>query len=613
MTTDVAGARAEIDRAVEGKTVLDWFERNATEFADKPALGWKTDEGWQTDTWGGYTTRYREIAAGLISLGVAHNDRVAIQTRNVPEHVIADAAALHAGATSVSIYNTLAPEQIAYVANDCAAKVAILENREFAKRWEEIHSQLGSLEHIVLLDDSDDFRHLGTVLSWGELATRGRELLARDPEAVATAAAKVRPDDPATIVYTSGTTGPPKGTIITHRNVAWTMESVFRHFKVPMHLSAISYLPLAHVAERATSYAASVRQASVTYFCPEMTEAIEVVKEARPYIFLAVPRVWEKVRAGVQRGLAEEPSPVRRQIALRAIDIGIRAVRARGTPLGIPLEFARKLFDRIVYATIRQKIGLDQSRILLTGAAPCSESVMEFFHAIGLPILDTWGMTELTVVAAINPPDRPKIGTVGVPLPGVEIAIADDGEILCRGGLVTAGYLNRPEESAATFRDGWVHSGDLGAFDDDGYLRIVGRKKEIIITAGGKNIAPNNIEALLKEHALVGNVCVVGDAKPYLAALIVLDPDTAFAWAKEHGTDAPDLATLATHPDVRTEVERGVAAANQRLARVESIKRFAILPADWTPESGDLTPSLKLKRDVIAERYAADIEALYTS
>jgi len=388
-----------------------------------------------------------------------------------------------------------------------------------------------------------------------------------------------------------------------------------RFIDPPLGASGLSYLPLAHVAERFTSYYIGLRAVGHGTMCPEITEAIEYARFARPTVFLGVPRVWEKVRAGVMAGIAKEPSPAKRQIAQRAIAYGMAAARLEkryGAAAALATAPLRALFDRLVYSKVRAQIGLDRARWILTGSAPCPEDVHLFFRGLGIPLLDTWGMTELTVVATINPPDAPRTDTVGVPLPGVEIRLAPDGEILARGGNVVAGYLNLPEQTAQTFdADGWVHSGDLGAIDPDGHLRIVGRKKELIITAGGKNISPNNLEGYLKEHPLIGQACVVGDGRKYLAALITIDAETAPAWAAQNGIAFTDLASFATSPEIEQEIQRAVDATNQRVSRVESIKRFAVVPTEWTPESGELTPTLKLKRTVVADRYTAEIEHLY--
>ncbi len=614
MSEDVTRVRAEIDAEIDGKTVLELMERNATQFGSRPALAWRDGEVWKTATWAEYRQQAIDAGMGMRALGAGHGDFIAIMTRNIPQHVIADVGAGYAAATGVSVYNTLAADQIQYIASNCGAKIAVVENRDFMKRWEEVRSQLPDLTHIVMIEDADDFRHVDGVLSWDELLENGRAAMAADPGMLKASMAELTPEDPATLVYTSGTTGPPKGVVITHRNVRWMMTSIMRHLRLPMHMTAVSYLPLAHVAERAVSHAGIIERAGTAYFCPELTEALDVAKVARPYLFLGVPRVWEKARTGIIAGVAAESSPVRRALAQQAIDVSLRAVRAtrEGSPLATPLGLTKTAFDRVVFSKIRAKMGLDQTKIALTGSAPCAEHVHEFFSAIGLPLHDTWGMTELTLVATIHQPGKPKIGTVGVAIPGVEIKIAEDGEILARGGNVTRGYFKRPAETAETYdADGWVHSGDLGSLDADGHLIITGRKKEIIITAGGKNISPANIEALIKRHPLIAQACVVGDARPYLTALIVLDGEALPGWAKAEGVKLGEVSSLAQDERVRAEVQAAVDDANRSLSKVESIKRFTILPSEWTAESGELTPSLKVKRNVIRERYAADIEELY--
>lgn len=607
--------RAEIDALVEGKTLLDIFDRNVREHGGLPALNWRENGQWTSMSWSHYRDRAHEVAAGLIALGVDHGDFVALMAANRPEHVIADSGALHAAATPVSIYNTLAPEQVQYIAENCSAKVAILENRDYMKRWEEIRSRLPALQHIILIEDAEDFSHVDGLLSWDELVTRGKELLASRPNALDEARGKLKPEDPATLIYTSGTTGPPKGVVITHRNILWELEATDRIVSLPPNGRGLSYLPLAHVAERMFSHYLGLHKAGSTYFCAEITQAVEVAGEARPTAFVAVPRVWEKMEAALRAAVDAEPNERKRKLAQKALAVGQQAVRleqaGKAVPLGLRIQ--RGLFEKLVYAKIREKIGLDKCEIALSGAAPIADDVLYFFAGIGLPIHEVYGMTETTAVTHANRPGAIKIGTVGQALPGVECRLDEDGEILVRGGNITAGYHNRPQDTAETYEpDGWLHTGDLGQIDDEGYLRIVGRKKEIIITAGGKNIAPNNIEALLKQHPLVGQACAIGDMKPFISALIVLDAEVAPVWAAKHGIEFTDIASFSADDRVKAEIDQAVQAANQHLANVEQVKKYVILPTEWTAESEELTPTLKLKRRVVHEKYADDIQTIYT-
>ncbi|HWH31853.1 MAG TPA: long-chain fatty acid--CoA ligase [Egibacteraceae bacterium] len=614
---EVLVERASIDEEIHGKTLLDLFERNAREHGDRPALNWMDAQGqWQSATWREYRERAVRAAMGLRSLGVDPGDFVAIMAGNRPEHVIADVAAMYNGATAVSLYNTLAPEQIVYVADNCGAKIAILENRDYFKRWEQIHDQLPRCEKVVLMEHADEFRGYDWVLSWDEVMAAGEQALAAQPDAVEERRKTLTPETPATVIYTSGTTGPPKGVVLTHRNILWELTATDHFNAFPDFPRGISYLPLAHVAERSFSHWNGINKAGSTYFCPEITRAMEVVPVARPQAFVAVPRVWEKLHAGLLAALQAEPDERKRKIALKAVAVGQEVIERtqRGDSVPLKLRLQHRLFDKLVYSKIREKIGLDACELALSGAAPIARDILVFFAGIGLPIHEVYGMSETTAVTHGNPLGAIKIGTVGVPLPGVECRIAEDGEVLVRGGNMTPGYHNRPEATAELLDDeGWVHTGDLGTVDADGYLTIVGRKKELIITAGGKNISPNNIEGVLKEHPLIGQVCCVGDMKPFISALIVLDGEAAPVWAAQHGVPFTDFASFSRDERVLSEVASAVEAANQRLAKVEQIKKWRVLEREWTPETEELTPTLKLKRNVIHDKYAADIESLYSS
>jgi long-chain acyl-CoA synthetase len=615
-TRDVLAERAAIDAEVEGKTICDVLARNAETYPDQPALSWEEGGGWRSLSWKQYREKVAAAALGLRSIGVGRGDFVAIMTRNRPEHVIADVGAVHAGATPVSFYNTLAPEQIQYIAEHCAAKVAILEGREFMERWEKVKAELPALETVVLLSDIQDFSDYDWVLSWEQILARGAEALgAQDGWATFEALrSEVKPDDLATLVYTSGTTGPPKAVMITQRNVMWTVNSLDRTISYPYGMKGISYLPLAHIAERMASHYLGMYKGAHVHFCPDVLRVFEVVPQVRPHAFLGVPRVWEKVQAGVMAKLSAEPDARKRKIALSAIEAGRQAARleAEGKPVPLGLKLKRGVFDKLVYSKIRHGVGLDQSMIQVTAAAPIAPDTLEFFAGIGLPLDEVYGMTEDSGPATANPPDAIRMGTVGVALPGVEVKLADDGEILVRGGNISPGYYKDREKTAETFdADGWLHTGDIGTADADGYMKIVDRKKELIITAGGKNVSPSNLESLLKQHPLIGQACVIGDRKPYISALVVLDAEVAQGWAASNGLAFSTLPEFSREPRVLAEVQKAVDDANQHVSQVERIKRFVILPTEWTVDSEELTPTLKLKRRVIHEKYAEDIESLY--
>jgi long-chain acyl-CoA synthetase len=615
---DAAAERAAIDAQVKGQTLCTLLERNANVHGELPALAWQQDGGWQQLNWRQYRERVAEVAMGLEALGVGRGDFVAIMSRNRPEHLIADLAAVHLGATPVSLYNTLAPEQIAYIAEHCQAKVAVVEGREFMERWEKVRPELPSLRHVVLLSDADDFADYPWVSAWQALEASGRRALATGRDRFDEAWRRVRPTDLATVLYTSGTTGPPKGVMTTHYNAIWTAASFDRWADDPRWTPGakyVSYLPLAHSLERLSGHYVGMWKPLYVHFCPDLNSIIQVLPQVRPFSFVAVPRLWEKAQAGIMAALAAEPNQRRRKLALGAIETGRQVVRLRqaGKPVPLGLRIRRAVFDRLVYAKIRERIGLDECAVTFSGAAPLADDVMEFFLAIGVPLREGYGLTESTAPATLNLRERLKVGTVGPPLPGVEVRLERDGELLIRGGNIAAGYYKDLEQTADTFdEDGWLHSGDIAQIDDEGWVRIVDRKKELIITAGGENISPSNLENLLKAHPLIAQACVVGDRKPYPAALIVLDNEVGPGWAAEHGVPFTTLERFAAEPRVVAEVQAAVDATNEQVARAQQVKRFAILPTDWAAESEELTPTLKLKRRVIHHKYAKDIERLYT-
>jgi len=616
ISRDVHAERASIDAQSEGKTTCDVLARNAETYPDHPALSWEEGGRWRTLTWRQYRDQVAAAAMGLRSIGIARGDFVAIMTKNRPEHVITDLGAVHAGATPVSLYNTLAPEQIQYIADHCNAKVAVLEGREFMERWEKVKADLPALERVILLSDAEELPGYDWVLSWADLLARGTAALDAPGggESFEALRRDVKPEDLATLVYTSGTTGPPKGVMITQRNVVWTVNSLDRTIQYPAGLKGISYLPLAHIAERAATHYVGMAKAGHIHFCPDVLRVFEVVPQVRPHAFVGVPRVWEKVQAGVMAKLAAEEDARKRKIALAAIEAGRLGAKleAEGSPVPLELKLKRALFDKLVYSKIRHAIGLDRSMVRVTAAAPISTDTLQFFAGIGLPLAEVYGMTEDTGPATANPPDRIRLGTVGLALPGVEVKLGDEGEILVRGGNVCPGYYKDPEKSAETFdTDGWLHTGDIGTIDADGYVRIIDRKKELIITAGGKNISPANLERLFKQHPLIGQACVVGDRRPYVSALVVLDAEVAPGWASSNGLTFSTIAEFSREPRVHAEIQKAVDDANQHVSQVEKIKRFTILPTEWTVDSEELTPTLKLKRRVIHEKYAEEIEALY--
>ena len=601
--------RAAIDAEIEGKTIVDYFNRNAERYSDQPAVHWKENGEWAMLTWSGYRNAVHDAAAGFQSLGVGDGQFVAIMAGNRPEHVIADYAAIHTGATAVTIYSTLVANQIQYIAENCAATVAVLEDLDFMKRWEEIRTELPNLRYVVLMSGAENYDTADWVLSWDELIARGKQRLGEDPESVTRAASKMTPDSLATLIYTSGTTGTPKGVMISHRNVVWTAECLRRAADIGLGPRMVSYLPLAHIAERLATHYLCTYMAGEVWFCPNMAGVLEYIQEARPTIFFGVPRVFEKFSARLSARF-EEAHGLKKRILEGALSSNRKRVEAEANGGSGPMMAG--LLDSIALSKVREGLGMDSVELAITAAAPIHPELITFFHTIGIPLFELYGMSETTGPATTNLPGANKTGSVGRALPGVEVVLGEDGEVLMRGGVITQGYYKLPEATEESFdSEGWLHSGDLGQIDEDGFLWIVGRKKEIIITAAGKNIAPAKLETLLGNHPIISKACMIGDGRKFLTVVIALDYEEAPAWAESHGLEYADLATFSKLPEVNAEIERAVREANETVSSVEQIKKFLVVGDEWTPDSGEVTPSLKLKRRVVHERYAEEIDALY--
>jgi long-chain acyl-CoA synthetase len=609
----VANARAEIDAEVEGRTLLDAFADSVARLGDADALKWRVDGAWHALTWRRYAEVVAEVALGLRTLGFGPDQFAVIWSRNRPEPQIADLAVLHLAACPVSLYNTLAPAQAAYIANHCEATLAVVENRDFLARLEAVRDELPHLRRVVLLEGEPEPGE-DWLVTWEAVREAGRAEAERSPAALAEARRRVTPDCLATLIYTSGTTGPPKGVMIPQRNVLWLTGANNRVLPPGEDgLRSVSYLPLAHATGRTIDHWLHVVNGGTVHFCPDPALLFQFAAEVRPTGFVGVPRVWEKLHAALMAGVAADPSPERRQAVERAIDVRRQVVRLRqqGQPVPAELEAGAERALPAVRA-ILGRVGLDQVEQAVTGAAPIDPAIIEFFQALGLSMTEGWGMTELTCAATISSLDSMRNGTVGCAYPGVEVRLADDGEILVRGPIVMRGYYRDPAKTAETIDpDGWLHTGDIGTMDSDGYVRIIDRKKELIITAGGKNLSPSNIEHQLLQHPLIGQACAIGDRRPFVSALLVLDAEMTPLWAKRSGIQATSIAELSRDPAVLAEVGRAVDAANEQMARVEQVRRFTVVPTEWTPESGELTPTLKMRRRVIVERYREEIEAMY--
>jgi long-chain acyl-CoA synthetase len=594
-----------VTEAEAGPTVPTWLARNVTESGDRVALRRVRPDGSGLEewTWAEVGDKAARLATAFTRLGLGRGERMLLFLRNRPEFHVADLGALLAGGTPLSIYNSSAPEQVAQLAGHSRARIAVVEDVDFLERLLKVRDELPDLRAVVVADDPDGLRPRDVHL----LA----DLYGDEPVDLAAAAAAVRPEDLATVIYTSGTTGAPKGVMLTHANIHAQCVGYMELVGPNPDRRTVSYLPMAHVAERMVTHYSWLWQRSTVTCCPDQSKLLAYLVQVRPTDLFGPPRVFEKLKAGIEAAVAAAgPERAAGFEQARAVGRRVAELRAADEPLPPDLAATWEQLDATVFGPIRRNIGLDQVYYCFSGAAPLPVDVMHFLRSIGLPFSEVYGMSENTGALTWEP-YRVKPGAVGMALPGVEVRLADDGEVLGRGAIVSPGYLDDPERSAETFdADGWLHTGDIGRLDDDGYLSIVDRKKELIITAGGKNISPANLEAQLKSLPLVGQACVVGDGRRYLVALLVLDPEVAPAWAAGQGLPA-DLPALAAAPQVRAELERGVAELNARVSQVEGIKKFAILPDEWLPDSPQLTATMKLKRRGVLSAYAPVIESLY--
>jgi long-chain acyl-CoA synthetase len=594
----------ELDAAADGQTVPKRFLRTVAAHPDQVALRAKDGDAWVEVTYREYADRVAVVTTALEGLGIGPGDRVVLMMRNIIDFHIIDLALLFRGATPISIYNSSAPEQIAYLAGHCKAKMAIVEDIGFLERVLKVRDELPALTTTVVLSDPDGLA--------GDDVVQGATLFeGHEPTDLEAATAACTPESLVTVIYTSGTTGPPKGVMLTHRNIVWTAEGYLRLLDVePTGFRAVSYLPMAHIAERmSTHYLAAIGGYEVTT-CPDPGAVAAYAREVRPQIMFGVPRVWEKLHAGVQAALSADPDRKAKFDGAVALAGPIVERRTAGTATDEDLATWAAL-DEAAFGGVRAMLGLDALEFALTGAAPIPAELIGWYRAIGVPLSEIYGMSENSGPMTWEP-YKVKAGTVGVPFPGVDVFLADDGEVCCRGGNVFVGYLDDPEKTAeALDPDGTLHSGDIGEFDDEGYLRIIDRKKELIITAGGKNISPANLETAMKTVPLIGQACAIGDQRPFVSALVVLDPEVAPAWAKDHGIAFETLADLAEHPDVVAEVERAVQEVMAAFNNAERVKKVKVLGEEWLPDSEELTPTSKLKRRGVHSKYADEIASLY--
>jgi long-chain acyl-CoA synthetase len=585
-------------------TLADLLPRAVERFGANGAFLFRNDAGaWETVSYGDVLDQVRRLTLGLTELGVEHGDRVSILGNTRPEWTLFDFAAMSAGATVVPIYQTNSPVECQYVLEHSGAKFVVVENEDQLKKVLEVRDQLPELKTIIQMVGTSD-----ETISMDEVLERGA---GGDDESFTASYSKVGKDDICKIVYTSGTTGPPKGCVISHGNYRAMLDMADEVDILGAGETTFLFLPLAHVFALLIQYGTLDVGGRIAYWERDQLKIIPSLSEIKPDNFPSVPRIFEKVH-DTAIATSTEGGGLKPAIFKWAIGVGRKAndLREAGKEPGFLLARQHALADKLVLSKIRDIFG-GRIKLALTGAAPIDPEIIHFFHAAGVPVLEAWGMTETSTGGTANLPGASKVGTVGRALPGVELKIADDGELLVRGPNIFQGYYKNQEATDETIVDGWLHTGDIASIDDEGYVSITGRKKELIITAGGKNITPVNIEALVKRHPLVSQCVVIGDRRPYLVALITLDPEAVTRFAAEQGT--LDEATATESAVVREELEKHIEEVNTHFAPVEQIKRFHILPADLSQEGGELTPTLKLKRPVITEKYETEIEELYAS
>lgn len=624
-----------ITSAIEGKTLIDFIDRNANDYGDYPALNTPANKeysAWDSISWSEYRETSKALAAGLMELGLKPGDTAFIMSNNTKEHNIADLGIVYTGATPSTLYKQLKFSQIEYVANLMEAKVAIVGDLELFEEVNKAKKECINLEAIVLINGYEEKKDLDYVYSYHELIEKGREINSSDSSKLEKATATITPDSLACLIFTSGTTGKPKGVMISHKNVLWTIESLFgQMIPASMHPRIVSYLPMAHIAARAGDHYQAIYRVGQIFPVPVLEDMRDALPTIKPSVFLAVPRVWEKFKAGLETRIEENP---KKDLIAKAIANGLEKVEYEQKGESVPLMVKIKdaVFSKLVFSKFKEGLGIMDTEYFVTAAAPMNKDVHKWFHAIGIDVTEIYGMTEDTGPATIGIPggavetfskklksegiDVPKvlnpIGKVGIPIPGTEVKVEEDGELCLKGNHVTQGYFKAEEETKETFdSEGWLHTGDLAEIDNSGYVKIIGRKKEILITSAGKNIAPVEVEDLIKPHQLIGQVCVVGDGKKYLSALVVLDGDGgAEAWASDNGMEY-SIESMASNPKVVDAIQKQVDEANSQVAQVQQIKKFVVLEKEWTDSSGELTPTLKLKRNVIAEMYSDEIESMY--
>jgi long-chain acyl-CoA synthetase len=569
----------------------------------RPAYYVKKGGVWRPTTWKDYVAEIRTAARALISLGFAPGNKVAILGFNRPEWVIFNVAAMSAGGSSAGIYTTCSSEEVQYIAHHAEATVILLEDEG---QWQKIkarRNELPHLKHAVMFRGAPKIDD-PMVMSWEAFMAKAT---ATDAELDKRIDA-IKQDELATLIYTSGTTGPPKGVMLSHRNLAWTAGCTQEMVPTSDRDCLVSYLPLSHIAEQMmTIHVPSTTGASI-YYAESIDKVPDNLKEVQPTVIFGVPRIWEKFYAGVSAKLALAEGAKKYLVHwTRWVATEVNKLRNQGKEVPPWLLAQYKIVDKLVLSKLKPALGLGRARVCISGAAPIAREILEFFESLDVMLHEVYGQSEDTGPTSFNLPGATKLGTVGRPVPGVQVKIAEDGEILVKGPNVFLGYYKEPQATAECLKDGWLYSGDLGELDKDGFLCITGRKKEIIITAGGKNIAPKNIEGALKNHELINEAVVIGDRRKFLSALVTLDPEATARFMASKHLSGPAHACDA----IRSQIQQAIDDVNNGLARVEQVKKFTILARNLTIEHGELTPTLKVKRKMVNQNFSNEIEAMY--
>ncbi len=606
------GGRHEIP-AVPGETIAGAFHKAVALRGDREAMRQKELGLWRSTSWGQYGDQARRIGSALLAMGFRRGECACIIGNNCPQWFFADMGIIGAGGVSVGIYATDAPEQLAYLVNDCIARVLFVEDEEQLDKFLQVRNQVPSVRRIVVFDMEGlaDFRD-PMMVSLDHFMSQGRDGengLAADWHA---RAAAVKADDLALMIYTSGTTGPPKGVMMTHANIIFQIAVLGSVMPIGPGDELLSFLPLSHIAERLISDFQPIFSGAVVNFAENQETVPENIREVSPTVFFAVPRIWEKFYSTATIA-AEDGTWLERRVFAAAVATGHRmaACLMDGVPPSRWLRLVYWLAHAVVLYRTKKLIGMERTKYVVTGAAPISPDLIKWFLALGMDIREGYGLTETSGVATFAPPGRRKIGTVGVALPGTQVKLSKDGEILVRGPHVFAGYHNQPERTAAAIVEGWFHTGDVGVIDNEGFLKIVDRMKDIIITAGGKNISPSEIENQLKFSPYISDAVVIGDRRKYLTCLVMIDHENVAKFAQDNSVPFTNFTSLCRAPEIRALIESEVSAVNRRFARVEQIKKFTLIDVQLTAEDDELTPTMKLKRKFVNERYTAQIEAMY--